>query len=327
MCRVGAKTRPLDTVQTSKTSSVGVSRPKSTSRRTIPCNAIGAPSDQERFRKTLSSLLSPDLLRQLREASIILSEDDGLLKANFRLSNFYLPHVGSSENNVSCLYYVHSPFPTNEDDAVFFGPDSYFFLDFLTRASSHLLHKPPKTIVDVCCGSGAGAIHMSRAYPDGKVLGLDLNPKAVALGRVNAALASCHVDFAESDLFSALPSLPALDLIVSNPPYIASFGSEDVPLYAAGGAQQGLALPLRIVEEGVKMLAVGGLLMIYTGVPISDRRPGRDPFLEALQSIENAELVGYRIIHPDMWPEEVGKGAYAEVGRIQVVGAVLSRSK
>jgi len=263
---------------------------------------------------------------QLRESSIISADRDGVLKANFRFSSFYLPHAGNSETKIERLYYVHSPFPTNEDDAVFFGPDSYFFVDFLSRASRHLSHRSPSTVVDVCCGSGAGAIHMSRTYPNSKVLGLDLNPKALKLGRVNAMLANCHVDFAESDLFSAVPSTTTVDLIVSNPPYIASSGSGDVPLYAAGGAQQGLALPLRIVEEGIKVLATRGLLVIYTGVPISIQKPGQDPFLERLQKTEAAELVEYRIIHPDMWPEEVGKGAYTEVGRIQVVGAVLSKS-
>jgi hypothetical protein len=47
--------------------------------------------------------------------------------------------------------------------------------------------------------------------------------------------------------------------------------------------------------------------------------------LEKLKSVEDAELVEYTIIHPDMWPEEIGQGAYADVGRIQAVGAVLRR--
>lgn len=78
-------------------------------------------------------------------------------------------------------------------------------------------------------------------------------------------------------------------------------------------------------REGVEILADGGLLIMYTGVPIEYRKPGHDPFLERLKEMTGAELVEYTIIHPDMWPEEVGKGAYAEVGRIQVVGAVLRK--
>ncbi|KAK4998328.1 hypothetical protein LTR66_002416 [Elasticomyces elasticus] len=280
------------------------------------------PADE----KTLITLLPLALLDQLRVASIVTAERDGLSKANFRLSNFYLPHIGDSETvRRNSLYYIHSAFPTKDDDAVFFGPDTYFFLDFLDRASSHLSRKTPTTVVDLCCGSGAGAIHVSHAYPGSTVLGLDLNPRALGLGRINAVLAECHVDFVESNLYSAISSRTDIDLIMSNPPYIASSADGDIPVYAAGGAQQGLALPLRIVEEGVKLLAKNGLLMMYTGVPISYRRPGHDPFLERLEALQDMELLEYRIIHPDMWAEEVGKGAYAEVGRIQVVGAVLRK--
>ncbi len=261
-------------------------------------------------------------------ATIITANQDGTYKAKFRLSNFYLPHInGTSVQHERPLYYVHSPFPTTDGDAVFFGPDTYFFLDFL-RQSQHLTRaKPPRTTVDVCCGSGAGAIEMSHVYKGSKVIGLDLNLRALELGRVNAKLADCAIEFVESDLYAAIGDRDDIDLIVSNPPYIASSSDGEVPVYAAGGAQQGLALPLRLVEEGLKVLVDGGLLMIYTGVPITIREPGRDPFLQRLQQLKGAELVEYRIIHPDMWAEEVGIGAYADVGRIQVVGAVMRKRK
>lgn len=42
---------------------------------------------------------------------------------------------------------------------------------------------------------------------------------------------------------------------------------------------------------------------------------------DAGQSLE----IEYTGMCPDMWPEEIGRGAYADVGRIQVVGAVLRR--
>jgi hypothetical protein len=59
-------------------------------------------------------------------------------------------------------------------------------------------------------------------------------------------------------------------------------------------------------------------------MPTAD--PGHDAFLEKLQKVEGAELAEYTILHPDMWPEEIGTGAYADVCRIQVVGAVLRRN-
>jgi len=223
------------------------------------------------------------------------------------------------------MYYIHSSFPTTQSDAVFFGPDTYLFLDFLSQASRYLGTSPPRAVVDVCCGSGAGAIHMARSLPSSTVIGLDLNSKALTLGKINANLADCQVDFLESDLFAAVELRKDIDLVASNPPYIASSEGSDVPMYAAGGAEQGLALPLRIVSEGIQVLAEGGLLMIYTGLPVFYEKPGHDPFLQRIREVEGAELVAYRIIHPDMFGEELSSPPYVDTGRIQVVGAVLRK--
>lgn len=170
---------------------------------------------------------------------------------------------------------------------------------------------------------------MARAYPQAQALGLDLNPRALSMGGVNAQLAGSTVSFYESDLYAAVPTnllSTGIDIIVSNPPYIASStNGEDLPIYADGGAEFGLGLSLRIVEEGMKILSSSGVIVVYTGVAISVKDPGRDAFLEKLKTVEDAEVVEYTILHPDMWPEEIGKGAYADVGRIQVVGTVLRR--
>lgn len=267
-------------------------------------------------------MLPPALLKQLLEASIVVPvEGQDALKSEYRVSNLYLPHIQDGTIPPQ-LYYVHSAFPTTQSDAVFFGPDTYFFLDFLTHASMYLPQNP-RAVVDVCCGSGAGAIHMARELPESTVVGLDLNSKALVLGQVNAKLADCRVEFMESDLFAAVDAREDIDLIISNPPYIAG----DVPMYAAGGAEQGLALPLRIVSEGIKVLAEVGLLVIYTGLPVSYKRPGHDSFLQRVREVEGAELVAYRIIHPDMFGEELSSPAYADTGRIQIVGAVLRKIK
>lgn len=182
----------------------------------------------------------------------------------------------------------------------------------------------------MCCGSGAGAIHLARTYPQAKVLGLDLNPLALRLGSVNARLADAKVEYHESDLYAAVPGddkKAGIDLIVSNPPYIASSADgNDLPMYADGGAEFGLDISLRIVEEGMEILSEKGVIIVYTGVAIPVANPGHDAFLEKLQAVKRAELVEYTVLHPDMWPEEIGRGAYADVGRIQVVGAVMKRS-
>jgi methylase of polypeptide subunit release factors len=252
-----------------------------------------------------------------------------LWKSILRVSNLYLPHAGSSRqhtfNAAPSPLYFHSAFPTTASDSVFFGPDTYFFLDFLT-AQLPQLQASPRCIVDVCCGSGAGAIHLAKQfYPSSDVVGLDMNTKALELGLVNAAIADCRqITFLDSDLFAAISSRTDVDVIVTNPPYIATSNNAG-PVYSDGGGQQGLGLPLRIVEEGMRLLAEGGYLLIYTGVPIMYRRPGHDVFRESLEGMSGQELVSYVVLVADYFGEELSAEAYGDVGRIQLVGAVMRK--
>ncbi|KAF2873856.1 S-adenosyl-L-methionine-dependent methyltransferase [Massariosphaeria phaeospora] len=279
-------------------------------------------------RETLQSIIPDAVFDSLRKASIITTSDSDKYRSTIRVSNFYLPNLPSQDPDAAPLYYIHSSFPPSSD-SVFFGPDTYLFISFLQTIARHL-PQAPSCVIDVCCGSGAGAIHMARTYPQAKALGLDLNPRALRLGGVNAQLANAKVDFFESNLFAAVPddvkSL-GVDLIISNPPYVASStDGEDLPIYADGGAEFGLGISIRIVEEGMKVLSSSGAIVVYTGVAIPAADPGHDAFLEKLKKVEDAEVAEYTILHPDMWPEEIGKGAYADVCRIQVVGAVLRRN-
>lgn len=59
---------------------------------------------------------------------------------------------------------VHSRFPTEQADAVFFGPDTYRFVRLL---QAHLAHsrQPVRRIADIGCGSGAAAIQAALARP------------------------------------------------------------------------------------------------------------------------------------------------------------------
>jgi methylase of polypeptide subunit release factors len=279
----------------------------------------------------LTSFVPNHLFEGLHKASIVTQSKDGKFRSTIRVSNFYLPNVSirDGDDAAASLYYIHSSFPASSD-SVFFGPDTYLFISFLQTATRHI-SQPPNSIIDVCCGSGAGAIHMARTYPQARSIGLDLNPRALGLGHVNAQLAATAVDFYESNLYAAVPNTlksAGVDLIISNPPYIASSpNGEDLPIYADGGAGFGLDISLRIVEEGIKILSASGTIVVYTGVAIPTANPGHDAFLEKLKSVKDAELAEYTILHPDMWPEEIGQGAYAEVGRIQAVGAVLKRKR
>ncbi|MCJ1284647.1 hypothetical protein MMC26_003982 [Xylographa opegraphella] len=252
----------------------------------------------------LRDLLPVRILDLLREASVVTVGDDRLYRSKFRVSSFYMPDIEDSLS-LTRLYHVHSAFPTTQWNSVFFGPDTYLFLDYLSSVTNRVPARTPRTIVEICCA-------------------LDLNPKALSVGIMNARFANTQVLFVESDLFSAMKSQDDIDLIVSNPAYISS-SALDVPTHALGAPLSGLALPLRVVDESVPLLADHGLLIVYTAVPIPHQHPGDDPFLEHLRKVVEATLISYKILHPDVFGEELSSPAYAHVGRIQAVGAVLRK--
>ena len=211
-----------------------------------------------------------------------------------------------------------------------FQIDTYRFLDFLSRAL--LLYSPPSggLAVDIGTGGGAGAIFIARhASRHQKIIGLDINPSALRLARINAIASSVHsIDFRESNLLSALSAdeCSQLNLVVSNPPYIAGA----IATYADGGDECGLALPWQIVYTSLAAMTTGGLFMLYTGVPISLQ--GHDPLRHRLDlecGKMHAELVRYELIDVDVFGDELEdpEGAYgtSDVGRIAVVGCILRK--
>jgi release factor glutamine methyltransferase len=77
-------------------------------------------------------------------------------------------------------------------------------------------------ILDLCTGSGCLALALANAMPNSQVIGIDINPEAIALAQQNANLnAICNATFVEVDLFTTLPLNHDIDLIVANPPYIS----------------------------------------------------------------------------------------------------------
>jgi len=224
--------------------------------------------------------------------------------------------------------FLHSVYPTLEDDAVFFGPDSYRFADFIRRT---LAWRPPERaglrplrVLDVGCGSGVGGTAVARAMalagPAIDVTLSDVNPMALQYASVNAHAAGLCVKLAEGDALSAVAG--DFDVIVSNPPYLDDATRR---AYRHGGARRGRALSVQIATESLSRLAPGGQLLLYTGVAMLD---GIDPFLEEMRPLLKASehCWSYAEIDPDVFGEELDRAAYANVERIAAVGLVVTRA-
>jgi release factor glutamine methyltransferase len=76
-------------------------------------------------------------------------------------------------------------------------------------------------VLDVATGSGCIAVTLALERPGWRVAGSDLSPAALAVAAANARRlgAAQRVRLAAGDLTAAL-DLAALDLVVSNPPYV-----------------------------------------------------------------------------------------------------------
>jgi len=87
-------------------------------------------------------------------------------------------------------------------------------------------------VLDLCTGSGVQAV--SRAAEADHVVGVDINPRAVAMARINARLNdAANVEMVEGDLYAPLTSR-RFATIVANPPFVTSPYST-APSYHAGG--------------------------------------------------------------------------------------------
>ena len=211
------------------------------------------------------------------------------------------------------LRLLHSGYPTEAADAVFFGPDTYRFARCI-RAHLAAREAPPARAVDIGCGSGAGALVIAKACPEARVWGTDINPSALRLTRINAQLAgAANLTPIASDVLRDLEG--EFDLIVANPPYMKDPKGR---AYRDGGAGMGSQLSLRILGEAMQRLAPGGTLLLYTGVAI---QAGEDPFLteagRALQAFQGQWR--YEELDPDVFGEDLELEGYAQAERIAVV--------
>lgn len=253
-------------------------------------------------------LLSADQLQLLERAQVLVPRGE-LLASTVRWSS------------LDELLLVHSAFPTDASDAVFFGPDSYRFAQVI---KDHLQHNPMRVehAVDIGCGSGVGALLIARAAQHAQVSAVDINPTALRYTAINAALAGVsNLSVEPSDLLGGITG--TFDLIVANPPYMLDRSART---YRHGGGALGAELSLRIVEQACERLSRHGSLLLYTGVAIVE---GRDALLEAIR----LRLAGpewswvYREIDPDVFGEQLGEPGYQQVERIAAVALTVTRNR
>ena len=192
-------------------------------------------------------------------------------------------------------------------------PETELLVETALTAMGNL---PRPRVLDLGTGTGAIAVAIASMRPDAQVTALDRSAEALAVAARNAARLldakrpGGAVTFAQSDWYGSLDTALRFDVIVSNPPYIASgdphLEQGDLryePRGALTDEADGLSAIRAIVAGAPARLAARGVLWmehgydhaeavreLLTGQGFVDVRSERD--LAGIERISGGRLAG-----------------------------------
>lgn len=128
-------------------------------------------------------------------------------------------------------------------------------------------------ILDIGTGSGAIAISLAT-YLKGQLetmMASDISEDAIQIAKENARKNEVEIKFIKSDMWENIPKV-LFDVIVSNPPYIASKVIQTLdrqvqkePILALSGGEDGLVCYRRILKEAFLHMKPNGYLCLEIG--------------------------------------------------------------
>lgn len=130
----------------------------------------------------------------------------------------------------------------------------------------------PARVLDLGTGSGAIALSVARSRPDWQVVATDVSSAALRVAETNARELGLDMSFRGGDGFRPVRHDPPFDLILSNPPYVASgdghLAEGDVahePREALVAGADGMDFLRRLLREAPQHLDRKGLMILEHG--------------------------------------------------------------
>ena len=153
-------------------------------------------------------------------------------------------------------------------------------LEFATRRTSQ---GEGLNIADVGVGCGAIAIALAVNLSGARVVATDISPAAFKLASENVSRhrVEDRVTLLEGDLLQ--PVSGPIDILVSNPPYIASAQLAALPMeirnheprVALDGGKDGMAVIERLIRQAKDKLRPGGAMFVEIGWDLGERALAR----------------------------------------------------
>jgi release factor glutamine methyltransferase len=153
-------------------------------------------------------------------------------------------------------------------------------------------------VLELGTGSGAVILALASERPGHRFVATDLSPAAVATARANARRSGLEtaMTFFAGDWFAPLSTGGTWNLVVCNPPYIATSALAHLapevaafePRQALDGGPHGLDHLRRLIDQAPQHLGAGGYLMLELG---SDQRRAVE---DLARRVPGYDQVGFR---------------------------------
>ena len=244
----------------------------------------------EAYNSTKKSLLSAGIEDCVFEAKQIIKHITGLRSSEI-LMNYTKELSEFQSNNLTAILRqreLRYPLQYIFGEWSFYGRDFYVGPGVLVpRADTetvievcteYLKDKKEPKILDLCAGSGCIGITLSKEKEDSGCLMVEKYPEAMRYAEKNITRNKAeNAKVLAGDVFEGTASGEKYDLIVSNPPYIAENGTEEIspetkyePETALIGGADGLKFYKAITENYKDSLKENGMICFEVGIGQAD---------------------------------------------------------
>lgn len=193
-------------------------------------------------RETLTALFGPELFDGLLQGGFLEESPDGIVCPVLvhPIRGFYLVYDHVKAKHTPIAKYLVMGVGTSS----------------LTPANA-APRRPYRRGLDVGCGGGFQSFHLAQHCDE--VVALDINPRALSLGRAAAVLnRTPNIDFRLSNFYAAVEG-EKFDLIISNPPFVISPESE---FHYRDGGLGGDGVTETVIRGVTNYLTEGGIAVV-----------------------------------------------------------------